>query len=295
MSEVVESGPIVVYQYTVSELRSQLSQYSNARFDSPSEYRTGTKALAVCRSLRGEIEAKRKELKAGALEYGRRVDAVAKELLSVVTEVESPLKELKSAVDAEKERLKREAEEAALRALEEEARKKREAEEAVLRAEREAEEARLAEERRALEEERRAIEEQRAKAAAEQAAAAEAARIEREKAAAEQRAAAEQLAEERRAVEAERARLAREEAERQALAEAVLKAEEERVREAERKAALAARLDALRPDRNKARAYIRTLLSVERPAIGYDSDLCDMLDRVAATLNDCLISLGADE
>ncbi|HEY9017716.1 hypothetical protein [Thiomicrospira sp.] len=49
-------------------------------------------AIADVRSRRTAIEARRKELKADALEYGRQVDAKAKELTALLLEIEEPLK-----------------------------------------------------------------------------------------------------------------------------------------------------------------------------------------------------------
>jgi chromosome segregation ATPase len=171
--------PIVEYGHTEEELRAALAKYADAQFNTPAEYREGTKAIAVCRSLRGELEAKRKALKAGALEYGRQVDSVAKALTAVVESVEEPLKLRKAAIDEVKEAEKRAKEEA-----------ERAAVEARLRAEQEAK-----------------------------------ARAERER----------------------------------------IAAEEAAVREAERQAELARRLEALRPERERVTAYLRSLLDVPTP------------------------------
>jgi fused signal recognition particle receptor len=102
----------VVYQFTVEEVRLRLAVFRDIDVQTPAGYKTAVRALAVCRSLRGDIESRRKELKAGALEYGRRVDSAARELCEAVGSVELPLKEDKSTVDAEKARLKAEREEA---------------------------------------------------------------------------------------------------------------------------------------------------------------------------------------
>ncbi len=58
--------------------------------------------------LRLDIEAKRKELKAGALEYGRTVDSIAKELSAPVIEVEGILQSQEDIVEAEKEKIRQE-------------------------------------------------------------------------------------------------------------------------------------------------------------------------------------------
>lgn len=69
--------------------------------------------------LRLDIEAKRKDLKAGALEYGRTVDNIAKELSAPVIEVEGLLQAQEEEVEAAKERerkAKAEAKAAAIQA-----------------------------------------------------------------------------------------------------------------------------------------------------------------------------------
>lgn len=266
-----DTTPPVVYSVTAEELRSRLAPYRACTFDSPAAYRDGTKAIAVCRSLRGEIEATRKQLKAGALEYGRRVDSVAKSLVALVEETEEPLRMAKAEVDEAKERERQAKEEAERAAADAKFRAEREAEESRLRAEREAEEQRLAEERAAIEAERAAL-------AAERAAAEEATRIERARVEAEQASEREALEAERR--KAEQARLAaeRQEAARLAAEEAIrvaaeraerqrVEAEEAAVREAERQAELARRREALRPDRERLSAYLTALLSVPVPTL----------------------------
>jgi len=258
-----ESVPVVEYGHTEAELRDRLARFAAATFDSPRDYRAGTQAIAVCRSLRTEIEAKRKALKAGALEYGRQVDSAAKRLVAVVEEVEEPLRLRKAEVDDAKERERRAKEEA-----------DRAEAEARIRAAREAEERRLAEERAELAAEReaqRAERERHAELARQ--AAEEAARV-----AAAQRAEAERLAAERAALEAARAAAEREEAARQAAARAAeeareraererIEAEERAVREAERQAELARRREALRPERERVAAYLAALDAVPVPEL----------------------------
>lgn len=279
----------VVYPVTVEALRAELEPLKLATFETPKAYAQGVKAIAQCRTLRVQIEARRKELKADSLAYGRKVDAVAKELVSVIEAVEEPLKLAKGEVDEARERAKREAEEAERARIEAELRAQREAEEARLAAERQAEAERLAAERAAQEEAARAERERLAAERAEldrQRAELEAAqRAERERQEAARREEEARLAEARRVEEArqaaERAKLEAErrelerqrfEAEAKARAEAeaieaARRAEEERVAEAERKAALAARLEALKPDQAKLRDYADALRAVAFPTL----------------------------
>lgn len=63
------------------------------------------------RNLRLAIEARRKELKASSLEYGREVDKAAKSLIDLITPIESHLENEESIVAREKARVAQEAEE----------------------------------------------------------------------------------------------------------------------------------------------------------------------------------------
>lgn len=250
------------YGIRVEDIEAARAKYAELSADTPAGYKLVRSAIAEIRTLRTSVEAKRKELKSGALEYGRKVDAVAKQLTALLEDIEAPLKLKKAAVDEERARQKREREEAERRALEEKIRAEREAEEARLRAEREAEEQRLAEERAALEAERARLEEERAQEEA--ARRAEQERIDAQRRAEEARLAAErrQLEEERRAIEEQRRQAETEEAERQARIraeeEAKARADQERLEAEER----ARRLEAMRPDVEKVRAYGEHLVAL---------------------------------
>lgn len=295
MSAVLEE-PIQLVKYSVSdeaiaELREEYSGLSVATKEGYEAVRLG---IGKLRTYRSEIEKRRVELKADALEWGRKVDSEAKRLTGLLLAIEEPLKAKKQIVDDEKDRIKREKELAEKRAIEEKIKAEREAEEARLKAIREAEEAkireeqaRLAEERAKLEAERKRIEEaqriERERVEAEQRKIEEARRAEQEKIDARNREIAEQQRKEREAIEAERqkiaaenARIEREEFERQAKikaeAEAAAKAERERVaaeeakaKEAERQAAEKVRLEALKGDVEKVRDYGKAIRAIKSP------------------------------
>lgn len=198
---------VVAYPVTAEELAAQVDALRGLTFESPPNYKIGTAAIATCRGLRVKIEERRKLLKHDSLEYGKKVDAVAKQLTGIIEAVEDPLKAAKLAVDNEKERLKREAALAEQRVVEERIRAEREAEEAVLRQRRKAEEEQLAEQRRLLEEERKEAARERAALQAErEQAATELAQVRANKALAAQEQAAKDLAE-RLAAEAEEQRI----------------------------------------------------------------------------------------
>ena len=226
MTEVAHVTDIS-YEITIERIESAAVTYADLEADTKDGYELVRLAIRDCREMRGKIERRRKELKKDALEWGRAVDAAAKELRERIAAIEDPLKRKKGAVDAAKAAEKAEIE-----------RRKQEAIEAEKEAEREAERARLAEEmaeqaRQRKEAERIAME------ATERAEAAEALlRAEREA-----------LAEEKRRIAAE------EQAKRDAEAAARAVAERE------------AELKAMAPDAEKLAAYADELLAIEAPSV----------------------------
>lgn len=117
----------VVYQITEADIAARLAKYGGLTADTPQGYKAVQSAIGDLRDARVSIEKRRKELKADSLEYGRKVDAVAKFLTEKIEAIELPLKALKAAVDEEKARAKAEKEAAERRALEESLRAEREA------------------------------------------------------------------------------------------------------------------------------------------------------------------------
>jgi chromosome segregation ATPase len=229
----VSTSIVVAYPFTPEDLAAKVDVFRGHIFTTPALYREGTKAIATCREMRVAIEERRKLLKQDSLEYGRKVDAVAKQLVDIIEAVEKPLKAAKTEVDQEKARAKEAAAAAERKAIEDDLRIRRQAEEDALREQRKAEEARLAEERKAIEAERAA-------------AAAERKALEEERAAA-----AKELAE-------IRARKAKEQSEREAreLAERMAtEAEERRIHDLEYAEAQKKRLAALAPDREKLKTF----------------------------------------
>lgn len=198
---ITQTTIVAAFPVTRDDITSQLAPLSTS-FDE--SYKDGVKAIATCRTLRGKVEQRRKELKADAITFGREVDRVAKDLVALVEATEEPLKARKQAIDDAKAAEKRAAEEARLKAererLEAEAAEQRAAQEAQLKAEREKLEAERAEldraraeleELRAEKKRRDAIETAERATAQLEAQAAEQARVKAERAAleAEERAA----------------------------------------------------------------------------------------------------------
>jgi hypothetical protein len=235
-------------------------------------------ARMVVKNKRVEVEKVRKDLKADALEYGRKVDAEAKRITAMLEPIETHLTAEEEAYQAEKERIKNAAR---LRA-EAEARAKAEAEAARIKAEQDAENERLRVEREKLEAERAAIE-------AERKAAQEKIDAERRLMEAKQAAEQEKLNAERRAIEAEQKRIADAEAARvraeemeKAKAEAAERAKKETEARIAREAAEAKakaeaaeaaeiRRNALRPDREKLAAVSAAVKAIEIPSVSVDA------------------------
>ena len=65
-------------------------------------------ALDELGSLRRGIENRRKFMKTPALEFGKKVDARAKEITAIIVGLEQPIKDMKKKVDDEKERIEQE-------------------------------------------------------------------------------------------------------------------------------------------------------------------------------------------
>lgn len=191
------------------------------------------------------VEKVRRELKADSLSYGRKVDAEAKRLTSLLAPIEAHLLEQERAIDDEKERVKN----AARLKAEAEARVKAEAEEAERKTVQEAEAARLRAEQEKIDAERRAMEEERARIAEEQKAAQD--RIDAERRVLE--------AEQKQLVDIESARLRAAEMEK-------VKAEVEKAA-AEAKEAARIRAESLRPDRAKLLSVIGALNALDIPKV----------------------------
>jgi hypothetical protein len=292
----------------IAEMREQYMPLTINGIDDREGFATVHKARMVVKNKRVEVEKRRKELKADALEFGRKVDGAAKLLTELLKPIEEHLDAEESAVVQEKQRIAREAEEAKARKLQERVTKMlaveppigaaaiaamsdeeyntalasftesfnaRNAEAARVAAEeaeaKRQEAIRMAAEREALEAERKRL-----------------AEIERQQKAEADRIAAEQRkideanrAEQKRIADAEVARLRAEEIEREKAAAAErarIETEARLKREAEAAAAKAAkeeakrlRLEALRPDREKLLAYIAAIEAVAMPQVSEDS------------------------
>lgn len=276
---------LVLYGITdeqIAMLRERFSALTRA--DDRDSYEAVRLAIGETRDLRVAVEEKRKELKAGALEYGRRVDEVARHYREALEAIEAPLKALKAGEDEKKARAKAEAEAAERARVEAEIKAQREAEDARLRAERAAEEARLAEIRKAedarLAAEREALAAQQAEVQRQIAEA----RAVIEQAAKVQAEADRARAEADHAAQIEKARAEAAEQERARIAAEALRVEAERRAEELRAAEHAKLLEKLRPDAQRLADYATALLAVPAPKVRSEqarAALAETLDRLA--------------
>ena len=254
------------------------------------------KARMVVKNKQVDIEKRRKELKADALEYGRLVDGEAKRLTGLLEPIKMHLQSEEDRIVAAKDAIKN----AARLKAEAEERARKEAEEAAMRAEQE----RQAEERRKLEEERAKLEAERAKIEAEKR------RIADEEAA-RQRAIAEAEAAKQRAAELERARQEAAERAKRETEERLKREAEQRAAEAKRKAeaeetarlkAEAARLkaEAMRPDREKIESVADAVAMIEIPQVSVDAaeaakSVRDLLSTTAGRIRNIAKGLGQSD
>jgi len=97
----------VKYDVTDAALKKLEKKYSTVPDVTTKEgYQTTREGIAEIRTLRCNVEKKRKELKAEALEYGRKVDSEAKRITTVLSSLEEPLKIAKAEIDDAKEKAK---------------------------------------------------------------------------------------------------------------------------------------------------------------------------------------------
>lgn len=294
IEEKTEFAPAVRYGVSDAAIADLRSEVGSLRAEV--DYDATRIAIGRIVKLRTGVEKRRKELKEDALKWSRKVDSEAKRLTGLLEEIETPLRDSKDAVDLAVQRARGVAANAERLRQEAAAKAERDRLEAARQANIAAENAKLAAEREALrlEREKMAAEREaqaaamRAETAKHEEARREALRLEREQIAQEretQRQAflAEQTkltearkkqAEEQVKIDAERKRIeAEQQAERDRLAKiesdrlAAIQAEADRVAEEKRLAEEAARLEALKPDKEKLTAFAAKLRGIKTPEL----------------------------
>lgn len=96
----------------LAELAEKYASLKIAGLNDKAGYKAVHDARMIIRRRRTDVEKTRKDLKAAALEYGRTVDAEAERLTAILEPVETHLQRQEDAIDAEKERIKKAAEDA---------------------------------------------------------------------------------------------------------------------------------------------------------------------------------------
>lgn len=293
----VDSAMLARFKLDEKALSAYRAEFASLSFDTPSEYAKSSRFLSEVTDLRCGVEGTRKRLKATPLEECRRIDAFAKYITEQLREIEDPLKAKKEKADeakrlekAEKERIKREAFEATLRAAQAAEQARIDAERAKLEVEKEEQRKRdaaaLAERERIEQEqaaEREKLTKEKAEFEAEKARQREEQETERRKIEAEHRRLAEAREAEERRVAAEREareRIERAKRDTQEKAEREAReAEAARVRAQEQEAARLARIEALKPDAEKLRDYANrvTDAAVLEHAIQFNSEEADVV------------------
>jgi hypothetical protein len=106
---------VIKYDITeaaISEMRTEYMALSIKDIHDKEGLELVHTARMVVKGKRIQVDKKRKEFKAGALEYGRKVDTEAKRITALLTPIEDYLNQEEAVVVAEKQRLKEEKEKA---------------------------------------------------------------------------------------------------------------------------------------------------------------------------------------
>lgn len=102
---------VIKYDITDKAIDSMKAKYDPLKIINIKDmagYEMVRAALADVRTKRTDVEKKRKDLKADALAWGRKVDAEAKRITLRLMEIETPLQIEKARIDAEVQRIKEE-------------------------------------------------------------------------------------------------------------------------------------------------------------------------------------------
>ena len=105
--------PVILYSVTPETIAEMATRYAGLKIngiDDKAGYEVVQKARMDCVKARSAVEKQRKELKADALEFGRKVDAEAKLLTTKIEAIEQPLLAQQESVEAAKEAVRKERE-----------------------------------------------------------------------------------------------------------------------------------------------------------------------------------------
>lgn len=108
-----ETGEVTTIDYKISdvvirEMKERFLQLKVEDFDDKKGYKECHEARMIVKQHRVAVEKRRKQLKEYSLNYGRKVDSVAKDLTFKLEEIEKHLENQQNVIDLEIERRKRE-------------------------------------------------------------------------------------------------------------------------------------------------------------------------------------------
>lgn len=108
LEKEVQEGRVGAYNPIAAELEKLKSTYGTEVPNASTKegYERSKSIASEMRSIRTALEAKRKEIKAPALAYGKMIDSEAKRITAEIEEIERPHLEAYRAVDEEKKRRK---------------------------------------------------------------------------------------------------------------------------------------------------------------------------------------------
>jgi len=110
-TEVIEAMGLVKYDLSVAEAIKRAEEYRpliSADMSAPEQYAMVRDGERELKALRLAVEKRRKDLKAASIDYGRKVDSKAKEIIAPMEVVEKQLNNLRTAFDTRAEVARRE-------------------------------------------------------------------------------------------------------------------------------------------------------------------------------------------
>jgi len=110
-TEVIEAMGLVKYDLSVAEAIKRAEEYRplvDADMNEPEQYAMVRDGERDLKALRLAVEKRRKDLKAASIDYGRKVDSKAKEIIAPMEVVEKQLNNLRTAFDTRAEVARRE-------------------------------------------------------------------------------------------------------------------------------------------------------------------------------------------
>ncbi len=108
MEALVKATPnsLIEYNLTDAAIQALDEKYQNLAITNSAGYKAVVVGISEIRGYRVQVEAKRKELKREALEFGRTVDGEAKRITALLWPIENQLTKVKQVEDERKSAIK---------------------------------------------------------------------------------------------------------------------------------------------------------------------------------------------